>query len=130
MRQVFWNLLINSCQAMPNGGAITISASPFTHADDAAAWCEIVLLDTGQGISPEHQDKIFDPFFTTKTGGTGLGLAIAHRIIEDHGGTITVDSEPGNGTQFTIRLPMLEVPLYESVLNNKAHSRSGPNGAN
>lgn len=130
LRQVFWNLLINSCQAMPNGGAITISASPFTHADDAAAWCEIVVSDTGQGIAPEHLDKIFDPFFTTKTGGTGLGLAIVHRIIEDHGGAITVDSEPGNGTQFTIRLPMLEGPLYESVLNNKVHSRSGPAGAN
>ena len=130
LRQVFWNLLINACQAMPKGGAITISASPFTHADDAAAWCEIVLSDTGQGIAPEHLDKIFDPFFTTKTGGTGLGLAIVHRIIEDHGGAIAVDSEPGNGTQFTIRLPMMEGPLYESVLNNKAHSRSGPAGAN
>jgi signal transduction histidine kinase len=108
MRQVFWNLLINACQAMPDGGEITVSALPLSHSEDDAVWCEIVIQDTGCGIAHEYLDKIFDPFFTTKTSGTGLGLAIVDRIIEDHGGIIDVESETGRGTKFRIRLPMLE----------------------
>ncbi len=82
--------------------------------DDDTVWCEIIIADTGQGIAHDDQDKIFNPFFTTKTGGTGLGLAIVYRIIEDHRGTITVDSEPGKGTQFIIRLPMIEESANQS----------------
>ena len=108
MRQVFWNLLINACQAMPDGGEITVSAMPMSRSDDDSGWCEIVIKDTGHGIGQEHLDKIFDPFFTTKTGGTGLGLAIVERIIEDHGGIIDVESETGRGTKFRIRLPALD----------------------
>jgi two-component system sensor histidine kinase PilS (NtrC family) len=107
MRQVFWNLLINACQAMPDGGDITVSTIPMSRGDDDSRWCEIVIRDTGRGIAPEYLDKIFDPFFTTKTGGTGLGLAIVDRIIEDHGGIINVESDTGKGTKFSIRLPML-----------------------
>jgi len=106
LRQVFWNLLINSCQAMPQGGEITISA--VSSVLNGAAWCEILISDTGTGIPQEQQRKIFDPFFTTKTGGTGLGLAIVYRIIDDHRGTITLESEPGKGSRFTIRIPLLE----------------------
>ena len=80
LRQIFWNLLMNACQAMPEGGEIAVTARPFFHADDDAAWCEIIIADTGQGICQEDRDKIFDPFFTTKTGGTGLGLAIVPKI--------------------------------------------------
>jgi len=119
LRQVFWNLLINSCQAMPNGGEITISAMPAARADDDTTWCEITIADAGLGIAHEYLDKVFDPFFTTKTGGTGLGLAIAYRIIQDHQGYITLDSKLGEGTQFTIRLPMLEKSVYAPVLNGK-----------
>lgn len=108
LRQVFWNLLINACQAMPKGGEISITARPFSRVDDDTAWCEIVIADTGQGICHDDRDKIFNPFFTTKTGGTGLGLAIVYRIIDDHRGTITVDSVPGKETKFIIRLPMIE----------------------
>ena len=113
MRQVFWNLLINACQAMPDGGEITVSTMPVSRNDDHSGWCEVVIQDTGLGIAHEYLDKIFDPFFTTKTGGTGLGLAIVDRIIEDHGGIIDVESETGRGTKFRIRLPVLEeaVPL-------------------
>lgn len=107
IRQVFWNLFINACQAMPQGGEITVTARPFSREDDTRG-CEIVIADSGQGIAREDRDKIFNPFFTTKTGGTGLGLAIVYRIIEDHRGTITVDSVPNKGTQFIIRLPMIE----------------------
>jgi two-component system, NtrC family, sensor histidine kinase PilS len=108
LRQVFWNLLINACQAMPQGGSLSVKGTPYTHIDDDTQWCEIEITDTGQGIEKEHLGKIFDPFFTTKTGGTGLGLSIAYRIIEDHQGTISVESEPGRGTRFTVRLPMTD----------------------
>ncbi len=115
LRQVFWNLLINSCQAMPQGGILTITAEPFSHTEDDAAWCQIMISDTGVGINDRDLGKIFNPFFTTKTGGTGLGLAIAHRIIDDHRGGIAVDSEPGKGTQFTIRLPMPDDVPYPAA---------------
>ncbi len=103
LRQVFWNLLMNACHAMPNGGKIMVSAISLS-----SKICEIIISDTGMGIGRAFLDKIFDPFFTTKTGGTGLGLAIVYRIIEDHGGTITVDSVQGKGTQFKIVIPMLD----------------------
>jgi two-component system sensor histidine kinase PilS (NtrC family) len=118
LRQVFWNLFINSCQAMPNGGEIIVTATPFSPLDDDTIWCEISIADTGAGIARESLSKIFDPFFTTKERGTGLGLAIAYRIIEDHGGMIVVDSEPGKGAQFRIRLPMVEESAYRAVMNN------------
>jgi two-component system sensor histidine kinase PilS (NtrC family) len=108
LRQVFWNLLLNACQAMPHGGGIAVTASSSYRSDDNSTWCEISIADTGQGITSENRDKIFNPFFTTKTGGTGLGLAIVYRIIEDHGGTITLDTVPGNQTKFIIRLPLFE----------------------
>jgi two-component system sensor histidine kinase PilS (NtrC family) len=112
LRQVFWNLFINACQAMPNGGQMTVTAVPFSRVEDDDSWCEIVIADTGVGIAPEQRDKIFDPFFTTKTGGTGLGLAIVYRIIEDHGGMIVVNSEPGKGSQFRIGLKIDERTVY------------------
>jgi two-component system sensor histidine kinase PilS (NtrC family) len=119
MRQVFWNLLINACQAMPDGGEITVSALPLSHDEDDAVWCEIIIQDTGCGIAHEYLDKIFDPFFTTKTSGTGLGLAIVGRIIEDHGGIIDVESETGKGTKFRIRLPVLEEAV--SLVTRSGH---------
>ncbi len=123
-RQVFWNLLINASQAMQCGGTITITATPFSHVEDDVVRCEIVVADTGYGIAPEYRNKIFDPFFTTKTGGTGLGLAIVYRIIEDHGGTIAVETEVGKGTKFRIRLPMAEETSYVATLNSTAKNRN------
>jgi signal transduction histidine kinase len=113
---------------MPTGGDITISAMPFSKSDDDTTWCEIAISDTGQGIAAEHLKKIFDPFITTKEGGTGLGLAVVYRILEDHQGTITVNSEPGKGTQFIIRLPMMEEPDYAAVENDNRKSRPDPQG--
>jgi two-component system sensor histidine kinase PilS (NtrC family) len=121
IRQVFWNLLINACQAMPQGGEITVTTRVIPGAHDDLDWCEIIITDSGQGIAQEDRDRIFNPFFTTKTGGTGLGLSIVYRIIEDHQGTITVDSSPGKGTQFIIRLPISEEPVYTLPKSN-----SGP----
>ena len=113
---MFWNLLINACQAIQDRGEITISVSNIA-GDDDETWCRIVVADTGSGIAPGNLDKIFDPFFTTKdsTGGTGLGLAIVYRIIEDHGGTIEVESQERKGTSFTIKLPGIEIPAHSAV---------------
>ncbi len=102
LNQVFMNLLINASQAIEETGTITLSTE---HDGD-----EIVILisDTGKGISAENLEKIFDPGFTTKGVGigTGLGLAISYAIIEDHRGSISADSRLGQGTTFTIRLPV------------------------
>jgi signal transduction histidine kinase len=103
---------------MPKGGEITVTERSIPGANEETDWCEIIIADTGQGISRDDRDRIFNPFFTTKTGGTGLGLAIVYRIIEDHRGTITVDSVPGKGTQFIIRLPIIEEPVYATVKNS------------
>ena len=100
LQQVFLNLLINARDAMTSGGRITIAASP------AAQGVRITFGDTGPGIDAAIREKIFKPFFTTKgEKGTGLGLAICSKIIAQHGGTISVRSETGAGTTFTITLP-------------------------
>ncbi len=118
LKQVFWNLLLNACQAMPSGGTIELTVRPNTQSDDEADRCEIVISDTGTGIAREYLGKLFDPFFTTKAEGTGLGLAIAYRIIEDHHGTIEAESEAGKGTKFIISLPMTEDPTSVSRQEN------------
>jgi signal transduction histidine kinase len=84
---------------MPNGGKLAIATS------DAKDLVEIAFTDTGIGISEEIMDKIFVPLFTTKAKGIGMGLAICKKIVEEHGGTISVKSKIGEGTTFTIKLP-------------------------
>ena len=121
LRQVFWNLLINACQAMPSGGILSIVAAIDMQTEDDTAWCQITISDTGLGINNGDLRKIFEPFFTTKAGGTGLGLAIAYRIIEDHGGSIAIDSEPGKGAQFSIRLPMIEDNAYPLTTTHRSY---------
>lgn len=105
IKQVFMNLVMNAMQATPAGGTVTITTSLIREADDQS-WCLIEVQDTGSGISADQKEQIFDPFFTTKETGVGLGLFITHQIIEEHGGTIKVESEVGQGTQFLIRLPV------------------------
>ncbi len=102
LQQVFFNLFINAAQAMPAGGALKIHTA--VSAEKKAILIDVI--DTGQGIPQEIQDKIFDPFFSTKAKqGFGLGLSISYGIISNHDGEITVHSEPGKGTRFTIWLP-------------------------
>jgi two-component system sensor kinase FixL len=105
LRQLFLNLLTNASDAMPQGGTLTMRAT--TGALDAAEAVKIDFADTGEGISAENLKKIWDPFFTTKMEGkgTGLGLAICRRIVEEHGGTIDLESEPGSGTTVHIVFP-------------------------
>jgi signal transduction histidine kinase len=102
-KQVLLNLLLNAEQAMPEGGELTIQAT----AEDCnpRAVC-LSLIDTGTGMPPDVQAKVFQPFFSTKKGGTGLGLPTTRKIIQAHGGSISLESEPGRGTKFTIRLPV------------------------
>jgi signal transduction histidine kinase len=101
LRQAFLNIIINALQATPAGGTVSISTSV-----DQSTSCEIRFRDTGPGIDAATLAKIFGSFFTTKPDGTGLGLTITRKIIESHGGTLLVDSEPGQGTTVTVRLPL------------------------
>jgi two-component system NtrC family sensor kinase len=101
IQQALINLTLNAIEATDPGGRIDLT----TLFDSKTDTVEISVRDTGIGIQPENLDKIFDPFFTTTEGGTGLGLAVTHGIIEQHGGTINVESKPGQGTCVTIRLP-------------------------
>jgi two-component system NtrC family sensor kinase len=102
LRQVFTNLVLNAIQSMPDGGVLTVSATT----DSLAGNCEIMVRDTGNGICEENLDKIFNPFFTTRPDGTGLGLSVSYGIVRDHGGEILVESAPGKGTVFRVRLPL------------------------
>jgi signal transduction histidine kinase len=104
INQVFLNLLTNAVQATPEqGGRIVLRTSM-----PDAAHVAVEVADNGCGIAPEALPKIFDPFFTTKPvgEGTGLGLAISYRIVQSHGGRLTVESKPGAGTRFTVLLPV------------------------
>ena len=100
IKQVFVNLILNSIQAMPEGGDLFIK----THPGDQSIYAE--FKDSGLGISPDDLPRIFDPFYTTKETGTGLGLSISHQIIKSHNGTIHVSSIPGEGTVFKVILPL------------------------
>jgi len=102
IQQSIMNLIINAVEATDSGGTISIST---TYKPELAT-IEIAVSDTGEGISKTDLVRIFDPFYTTKDNGNGLGLAITHGIIEQHNGTIDVDSQPGRGTTFTIKLPV------------------------
>jgi hypothetical protein len=103
IQQVFFNLILNARDAMPSGGWLTLR----THADDETVVVEVG--DTGHGIRREHIRRIYDPFFTTKGigKGTGLGLSVSYGIVQEHGGAIFVESDPGTGTTFQVALPAL-----------------------
>jgi two-component system sensor histidine kinase HydH len=99
--QVMLNLFLNAMEAMTGGGTLTVA---IRH-DELSSRFTIHVSDTGGGISQEDLPRIFDPYFTTKQSGTGLGLAIVHRIIEAHGGEITIESTPGEGTTAILGIP-------------------------
>ena len=103
LQQVFLNLFINARDAMPRGGWLSVT----TRAE--GDWATVEVSDTGAGIPTEHLSRIYDPFFTTKAlgQGTGLGLSITYGIVGEHDGRITCDSRPGEGTRFTLALPLM-----------------------
>ncbi len=111
IQQAVSNLAINAMQAMPTGGQLLITLQNVTLAENEVAplsdglYVRITLTDQGTGVSPEYLQRIFDPYFTTKQAGSGLGLAVVHSIIHKHGGHISVTSQLGQGTTFTLYLP-------------------------
>jgi two-component system NtrC family sensor kinase len=101
LQQVFLNLFLNARDAMEDGGTLGVRIT------EDAGGAVVTVSDTGKGIAPEHLARIFDPFFTTKVAkkGTGLGLSVTYGIVQEHGGTIEVASEPGRGTEFRVTFP-------------------------
>jgi two-component system sensor histidine kinase PilS (NtrC family) len=107
MRQALWNLCLNAVEAMPQGGELRVGVRAVTP-ESGRPVVQVTVEDTGVGITAAELTQVFEPFYTTKPQGTGLGLAIAHRIVEDHGGEMQVQSEPYRGTRFTLSLPVSE----------------------
>ncbi len=103
LHQVLMNLITNAREAMTAGGHIRIETSPA----DRPGWIRLLVADTGPGIPAEEISRIFDPFFTTKRTGTGLGLSVTYGIIQEHGGTVDVQSRPGAGTTFILSFPAI-----------------------
>jgi signal transduction histidine kinase len=108
LKQVLLNLLINAIQSMPDGGEVVLSALPVR---DRVL---IQVKDEGCGIRVEDRDRIFDPFFTTKENGSGLGLSVAHQIVEQHGGVLTAETNPGKGMTFSVSLPLRHERAHET----------------
>src|ERR1043166_2640849 len=109
MREMLVNLVFNAVDAMPRGGTLAMSAR------EANETVEISVSDTGTGMTEETRLRVFDPFFTTKDKlGMGLGLAVSYGIIRRHEGTVDVESQPGAGTTFTIRLPLANCKMTNS----------------
>jgi PAS domain S-box-containing protein len=99
LQQVLLNLVTNAREAMTGGGEIRIETGPVAERPN---WVRVVVADTGPGISPEELSRVFDPYYTTKSNGTGLGLSVSYGIIQDHHGTVDVQSVPGTGTTFVL----------------------------
>jgi signal transduction histidine kinase len=101
-KQALLNLILNAEHAMPDGGDLMLK----TRRD--GRWAVLEVIDTGVGMPEDVRARVFDAFYSTRPGGSGLGLPTTRKIIEAHGGTIHVQSVPGKGSQFTVRLPILE----------------------
>ncbi len=106
MEHVITNLLSNAAQASPTGAVVTVKTRLARTAEGRMA--EIAVIDRGSGIDPKHLENVFNPFFTTKAEGVGLGLAVVSKIVDEHGGQITVESTPGEGSVFRVYLPVAE----------------------
>jgi signal transduction histidine kinase len=106
LRQALLNLLRNAAEAIrPDKSDRRVTIRTSIENEQGKPWATISIQDTGDGIAAADLQKIFIPFFTTKTGGHGIGLALAHRVITEHGGTLTVANASESGAVFTIRLP-------------------------
>ncbi len=107
IQQVLTNILVNAIQASPDGSAVHVAVSATDKSSPQDEVVRVTVRDRGEGIPSENRQQIFEPFFTTKDvgEGTGLGLSIAYRILEEHGGRIEVQSQPGEGSSFAIVLP-------------------------
>ena len=108
LQQVFLNLILNARDAMPDGGRLIVSTT------ERGGMACVSIRDTGSGMTADQTRHVFDPFFTTKgpKRGTGLGLAVSYGIIQEHSGTITVDSRPGEGSTFIVEIPLAAKPIH------------------
>ena len=106
IRAIVWNLILNSVQAMPEGGILSIETKKSLSDDSKNEYLEIRISDTGYGIDEKYLNKIFEPFFTTKERGTGLGLAIVNKLVEGYAGTTKIESNIERGTTFSLTLPL------------------------
>jgi signal transduction histidine kinase len=102
LERVVTNLIQNALEASPPGSTVTVKTRALPDA------VELAVIDRGSGIRPEHREQIFNPFFTTKPAGVGLGLAICAKIVDEHGGSLRVESEPGRGSIFLVSLPLAD----------------------
>ncbi len=135
MDHVLLNLFLNAHQAMPKGGDLTVSVDRCELGPQLSAlldlpqgdYVRITVKDTGEGMDEQTMMRIFDPFFTTRAreGGTGLGLASVYGIVKNHGGTVTVTSAPGKGSEFTVYLPVSRKPLVMSTDRDALGARAG-----
>ena len=112
LKQAILNLIKNAISAMPEGGTLSVETS------QSGDEVELSISDTGEGIAPEIQDKIFEPYFTTKDYGSGIGLTIVYKVVKEHYGDISVSSQEGKGTRFTIAFP---IPQREKHLLGWTH---------
>lgn len=116
LNQTFINLFLNAIQAMGRQGTLAVRTAVIPHCPELAGapdlpdgdFIQVDVADSGCGIPADCLGRIFDPFYTTKEAGVGLGLSVSHGIIREHGGTIQVESEPGQGSIFHIRLPLAD----------------------
>ena len=121
IQQLLLNLATNARQAMPAGGRLRVRAR---RVDDAGGrWGEIEVSDNGVGMDQATRERVFEPFFTTRPGGTGLGMPVVTMVVQDHKGTIQLDSEPGEGTTVRVRLPLGEAGPSPSPSDPKAAVR-------
>lgn len=131
IQQVILNLIVNARQAMDAGGQLTVSIRP----NFESGMAEISVRDSGHGIPADNLRKIFDPYFTTKTadaqgqGGTGLGLALTREVIESHHGRIRVESTIGQGTMFTLKIPLAPEPTPRGETAPRSEPAAKSDGA-
>jgi signal transduction histidine kinase len=126
LRQVLDNLVQNACQAMADGGTLTLRAEPAREAGEDGVAIEIG--DTGEGIDTQIRSRVGTPFFTTRPSGTGLGLAICDRIVTAHGGTLSIESRSGEGTVVRVFLPAGRTSEAPGVRPATAFVGSAPPG--
>ena len=106
IKQALLNLVLNAIQHSPGGGTVTVALSSARGGRGGRQEVQLEVIDKGAGIAPEEQARVFEPYFTRRKGGTGLGLATTRRIVQAHGGAISVESTPGEGSRFIVRLPV------------------------
>ncbi len=116
LKQLFLNLILNAIDAMPGGGELRVAAESLRDAGHPGGRLAVSIADTGSGIPRELLSRIFDPYFTTRMEGLGLGLAVVHRIVEDHGGSVVVESRQAMGSTFTVTLPLVRARRDEDAV--------------